>query len=121
MSVSRLRHLDDPSYNHFYSSTRRTPTSRTYASVAERSSPFGRLATLKPLLPTNYSFVGLAKSLLEHETLKKDCEKRLEFAALKRKFPSLNTNDNDQLLHDKERVVKTPKTEAVGYLESLFP
>lgn len=72
---------------------------------------------------------GLAKSLLERENLKKDdahevlrvWEKRLEFAELKRKFPSLSTKDDDELLHDKERVVKKPKAEAVGYVESIFP
>jgi len=48
------------------------------------------------------------------------CEKKLEFAELKRKFPSLNTKDDDELLHDKERAVKKPKTEAVWYVESLF-
>jgi len=71
---------------------------------------------------------GLAKSLLERENLKKDnghevirvWEKRLEFAELKRKFPSLSTKDEDELLHDKERVVKKPKVEAVGYVESPF-
>jgi len=46
---------DNLAYNHFYSSTRWTPTTGcTYASVTERSSPPGRLASLKPLLPTNY-------------------------------------------------------------------
>ena len=63
---------------------------------------------------------GLNKSLLERENLKMDCEKKLEFAELKRKFPSLSTKDDDELLHDKERAVKKPKTEAVGYVESLF-
>ena len=47
-------------------------------------------------------------------------QKKLEFAKLKRKFPSLSTKDDDELLHDKERAVKKPKTEAVGYVESLF-
>ena len=63
---------------------------------------------------------GLNKSLLERKNLKMDCKKKLKFAELKRKFPSLSTKDNDELLHDKERTVKKPKTEGVGYVESLF-
>ena len=50
----------------------------------------------------------------------KTCEKRLEFVELKRKFPSLSTKDEDELLHDKEDLVTKPRTEAVGYVESLF-
>lgn len=65
---------------------------------------------------------SLAKSLLDRENLKKEnaqevlqvWHKRLEFAELKRKFPSLSTKEDDELLQDKERVVKKPKTEAIG-------
>ncbi|KAL4080474.1 enhancer of polycomb-like-domain-containing protein [Scleroderma citrinum] len=69
----------------------------------------------------------LAKSLLERENLKKEnatqvmqvWDKRLQFTELKRKFPSLNSKDDDELLHDKERVVKKPKTEPVGRILKL--
>lgn len=43
-------------------------------------------------------------------------EKRLEFVEVKRKFPSLGTKEDDELLHDKERVAKKPRLEAVGYV-----
>jgi len=62
--------------------------------------------------PNHYSSV---------KTCKRQCEKRPEFADLKQKFPSLSTKADDELLHDNERVVKKPKTEAVGCVESLFP
>ncbi|KIJ67208.1 hypothetical protein HYDPIDRAFT_25680 [Hydnomerulius pinastri MD-312] len=69
----------------------------------------------------------LAKTLLARENLKKDnaqqavqvWEKRLEFVELKRKFPSLSTKEDDELLHDKERVAKKPRVEAVGRITGL--
>jgi enhancer of polycomb-like protein len=36
-------------------------------------------------------------------------DKRFEFAELKRKFPSLGTQEDEELLLDKERVAKKPK------------
>ncbi|KAI6123163.1 hypothetical protein EDD16DRAFT_1567313 [Pisolithus croceorrhizus] len=45
-------------------------------------------------------------------------ENRLEFADLKRKFPSLSTKEDEELLHDKERVVKKPKVEPAGPQDS---
>ncbi|KAJ8579381.1 hypothetical protein M405DRAFT_848265, partial [Rhizopogon salebrosus TDB-379] len=61
----------------------------------------------------------LAKTLLSRENLKRDYtqqtlqvwDKRLEFIELKRKFPSLGTKEDEELLLDKERVVKKPKIE----------
>lgn len=71
----------------------------------------------------------LAKLLLARESLKREnaqqtmqiWEKRHEFAELKRKFPSLGTKEEDELLHDKERVVKKTKLEPVKYVGSTFP
>ncbi|KAG1850825.1 enhancer of polycomb-like-domain-containing protein [Suillus subalutaceus] len=62
----------------------------------------------------------LAKTLLSRENLKRDYtqqtlqvwDKRFEFAELKRKFPSLGTKEEEELLLDKERVVKKPKIES---------
>lgn len=62
----------------------------------------------------------LAKTLLSRENLKRDYtqqtlqiwDKRFEFAEHKRKFPSLGTKEDDELLIDKERVAKKPKIEA---------
>ncbi|KAG1815349.1 enhancer of polycomb-like-domain-containing protein [Suillus variegatus] len=62
----------------------------------------------------------LAKTLLSRENLKRDYtqqtlqvwEKRFEFAELKRKFPSLGTKEDEELLLDKERVAKKPKIES---------
>ena len=42
-------------------------------------------------------------------------EKRLEFAELKRKFPTLGTKEDEELLHEKERVVKKPRVESTKY------
>ncbi|KAG1758564.1 enhancer of polycomb-like-domain-containing protein [Suillus occidentalis] len=61
----------------------------------------------------------LAKALLCRENLKRDYtqqtlqvwDKRFEFAELKRKFPSLGTKEDEELLLDKERVAKKPKVE----------
>ncbi|KAJ8588901.1 hypothetical protein M405DRAFT_862573 [Rhizopogon salebrosus TDB-379] len=63
----------------------------------------------------------LAKTLLSRENLKRDYtqqtlqvwDKRLEFIELKRKFPSLGTKEDEELLLNKERVVKKPKIETV--------
>jgi len=69
----------------------------------------------------------LAKTLLARENLKRDCtqqalhvwDKRLEFAELKRKFPSLGTKEDEELLLDKDRVVKKPKIEPAGRIPGL--
>ncbi|KAI6012212.1 enhancer of polycomb-like-domain-containing protein [Pisolithus marmoratus] len=69
----------------------------------------------------------LANSLLARENLQKEnaqqtmqvWERRLEFVDLKRKFPSLSTKEDEELLHDKERVVKKPKLESAGRLTGL--
>lgn len=61
----------------------------------------------------------LAKTLLSRENIKREYtqqtlqvwDKRFEFAELKRKFPSLGTKEDEELLHDKERVAKKPKIE----------
>jgi len=58
----------------------------------------------------------IAKALLSRETVKKEVaqqgqavwEKRLAFADLKRKFPTLNDKLDEELLVDKERPVKKP-------------
>ena len=58
----------------------------------------------------------IAKQVLLRETLKKEVaqqaqsiwDKRLAFADLKRKFPTLNDKVDDELLVDKERPVKKP-------------
>ena len=42
-------------------------------------------------------------------------EKRLEFAELKRKFPALGIREDEELLHEKERVVKKPRVESTRY------
>ena len=56
----------------------------------------------------------LAKSILARESLKKGSaiqsqvvwEKRLAFADLKKKFPSLHDKTDEELLMDRERVAK---------------
>jgi enhancer of polycomb-like protein len=63
------------------------------------------------------SSLDLAKNVLNRETLKRDVayqsqnvwEKRLSLVELKRKFPSLGAKEDEELLHDKERVPKRPR------------
>ena len=65
----------------------------------------------------------LAKILLACEKLKKEnvqqvvqvWEKRLEFAELKHKFPALGTEEDEELLFEKERVVKKLRVELTKY------
>ncbi|KAG8215759.1 enhancer of polycomb-like-domain-containing protein [Butyriboletus roseoflavus] len=69
----------------------------------------------------------LAKTLLTRENLKKEnaqqvvqvWEKRLEFAELKRKFPALGTKEDEELLHEKERVTKKPRVESTNRITGL--
>lgn len=69
----------------------------------------------------------LAKTLLTRENLKKEnvqqvvqvWEKRLEFAELKRKFPALGIKEDEEMLHEKERVAKKPRVESTKY-DSVF-
>jgi enhancer of polycomb-like protein len=71
--------------------------------------------------------LDLTKTLLARESLKKEnakqavqvWEKRLEFVELKRKFPLLETKEEDELLHDKERVAKKPRLEAIASAISI--
>ncbi|KAF8127863.1 enhancer of polycomb-like-domain-containing protein [Boletus edulis] len=69
----------------------------------------------------------LAKTLVARENLKKEnmhqvvqvWEKRLEFAELKRKFTALGTKEDEELLHEKERVVKKPRVETTNRITGL--
>ncbi|KAG9312626.1 enhancer of polycomb-like-domain-containing protein [Chiua virens] len=62
----------------------------------------------------------LAKTLAAREILKKEnaqqvvqvWEKRLEFAELKHKFPGLGAREDEELLHEKERVAKKPRVDS---------
>ncbi|KAL4262295.1 Enhancer of polycomb-like protein [Pleurotus pulmonarius] len=61
----------------------------------------------------------MAKALLSRELMKKDTlhdaqavwEKRMTIVDLKRKFPMLGDKADEELLYDKERVIKKPKLE----------
>ena len=65
----------------------------------------------------------LAKILLACENLKKEnvqqviqvWEKRLEFAELKHKFPALGTEEDKELLFEKEQVIKKLRVELTNY------
>ncbi|KAH0835627.1 enhancer of polycomb-like-domain-containing protein [Lanmaoa asiatica] len=69
----------------------------------------------------------LAKILVTREILKKEngqqvvqvWEKRLEFAELKRKFPALGNKEDEELLHEKERVAKKPRVESTNRITGL--
>jgi enhancer of polycomb-like protein len=66
------------------------------------------------------SSLELAKNVVNRETLKREgahqsqnvWEKRLSLVELKRKFPSLGGKEDEELLHDKERVPKRPRTDS---------
>jgi enhancer of polycomb-like protein len=57
--------------------------------------------------------------VISRETLKKEAaqlqqdvwHQRIVFSDLKRKFPSLSTKEDEELLVDKERVPKKPRVE----------
>ena len=59
----------------------------------------------------------LARGLCQRETLKRDLlasslttfEQRVEFATLKRKYPSLSVKEDDELFIDREFVPKRPR------------
>lgn len=66
------------------------------------------------------SSLDLAKTVLTRETMKRDVahqaqnvwEKRLTLVDLKRKFPALGAKEDEELLHDKERVPKRLKMDS---------
>lgn len=68
------------------------------------------------------SSLDLAKNVLSRENLKRDAakqaqnvwEKRLTLVDLKRRFPTLGTKEDEELLHDKERVPKRPKFDSAS-------
>lgn len=71
------------------------------------------------------SSLELAKQVLNRENLKREVahqsqqvwDKRLALVDLKRKFPSLGVKEDEELLHDKERVPKRLKTDpGAGYV-----
>jgi len=61
----------------------------------------------------------IANEVISRETLKKEAaqlhqevwNQRISFSDLKRKFPTLGTKEDEELLVDKERVPKKPKVE----------
>lgn len=65
---------------------------------------------------------------MSRETQKKECitqshdiwQKRMAFADLKRKYPSLKDKIDDELLVDKERPVKKPEAPYVYFLNFIF-
>jgi enhancer of polycomb-like protein len=82
---------------------------------ASQASSSEKLSRLKQELATAAELVS---GILKREQLKREVaqqaqdvwEKRGDYAYLKRKFPSLlNPKEDDELLYDKERVVKKPK------------
>jgi enhancer of polycomb-like protein len=68
------------------------------------------------------SSLELAKNVINRETIKRDgaiqsqniWEKRLSLVELKRKFPTLGAKEDEELLHDKERSVKRPRTDSTS-------
>ena len=65
------------------------------------------------------SSLDLAKNVLSRENIKRDTakqaqnvwEKRFALVDLKRRFPILGAKEDEELLHDKERVPKRPKVD----------
>ena len=63
--------------------------------------------------------LDIANEVISRETLKKEAaqlhqevwNQRISFSDLKRKFPTLSTKEDEELLVDKERIPKKPKVE----------
>jgi hypothetical protein len=94
---------------------------------ASQASSSEKLMRLKQELATTAELVN---GVLKREQLKREAsqqakavwEKREDFANLKRKFPSLlNAKEDEELLYDKERVVKRvkPTEQVYAYFCSL--
>ena len=68
------------------------------------------------------SSLELAKNVLNRETIKREVahqsqnvwEKRLSLVDLKRRFPNLGAKEDEELLHDKERLLKRPRTDSAS-------
>ncbi|KAF4622202.1 hypothetical protein D9613_009361 [Agrocybe pediades] len=101
--------------NESYVCFRRRETKAVRKTRASQVSSSDKLARLQAEL---YYPLELARNILQRENLKKEAnaqsqavwEKRLAFADLKRKFPSLNDKADEDLLVDKERPAKRSDT-----------
>ena len=68
------------------------------------------------------SSLDLAKNVLSRENIKRDTakqaqnvwEKRFALVDLKRRFPTLGVKEDEELLHDKERVPKRPRVDSAS-------
>ncbi|KZT10653.1 uncharacterized protein LAESUDRAFT_343366 [Laetiporus sulphureus 93-53] len=86
---------------------------------AQQATYSDKMVRLKGELAVTFE---LANSVLQRETIKRDAaahahavwDKRFAFAEMKRKFPTLSSKDEEELLYDRERVVKKPKLEPTG-------
>ncbi|TFK70814.1 hypothetical protein BDN72DRAFT_503858 [Pluteus cervinus] len=111
--IPNLNGDESDTLNESYICFRRREIKAVRKTRAQQVTSSDKLARLQAEL--NYP-LELAKSLLTRETLKKEClqqaqvvwEKRLTFADLKHKFPSLGDKADEELLVDKERPVRRP-------------
>ncbi|KAH7886603.1 enhancer of polycomb-like-domain-containing protein [Phlebopus sp. FC_14] len=116
--------FDETDTNESYICFRRREIKAVRKTRASQATSSDKLLRLQSELVQS---LELAKTLLARENLKKDnaqqtmqvWEKRFDFVELKRKLPSLGTKDDEELLHDKERVVKKPRMEAVARITGL--
>ncbi|KAF9242838.1 enhancer of polycomb-like-domain-containing protein [Melanogaster broomeanus] len=119
-----ILNYDETDVNDSYICFRRREIKSVRKTRASQATSSDKLLRLQSELAQS---LDLAKTLLARENLKKDdakqavqvWEKRLEFVELKRKFPSLGTKEEDELLHDKERVVKKPRLEVISRITGL--
>jgi len=108
--------------NESYVCFRRRESKSVRKTRASQSSSSDKLARLQ--LEFNYP-LELAKSILSRETTKKESaiqsqavwEKRMAFADLKRKFPTLTDKIDEELLVDKERPSRRPEASRVPGLK----
>jgi hypothetical protein len=98
------------------------PTPRDQSSPQNRASQVTSSDKLLRLQFELLSSLDLAKNVLNREPVKREAahqaqnvwEKRLSLVELKRKFPSLGVKEDEELLHDKERVPKRPRTDSAS-------
>ncbi|KAF9530669.1 enhancer of polycomb-like-domain-containing protein [Crepidotus variabilis] len=116
--IPSLNGDESDTLNESYVCFRRRESKSVRKTRASQVTSSDKLARLQ--IEFNYP-LEIAKSILNREMMKKEVvqqsqtvwEKRLAFADLKRKFPSLHDKTDEELLVDKERVVKKPETRSI--------
>jgi enhancer of polycomb-like protein len=116
---------ESDTFNESYICFRRRESKAVRKTRASQVTSSDKLARLQ--MELSYP-LELAKTILTRESLKKECalqsqgvwEKRLAFADLKRKFPTLHDKVDEELLVDKERPTKRSDISYVSHTPVVF-